>query len=46
VSFDAEVGEGTGSYKGGVVGCSHDMLPFETPIETLRRMEKEVRFNR
>lgn len=46
VRFSSEVGEGTGSWKGGVVGCGHEMLPFESPIDTLRRMEKEVRFNR
>jgi len=46
VSFDKEVGEGVDGWKGGVVGCGHNMLPFETPLETLRRMEKEVKFNR
>lgn len=46
VSFDKEIGEGTGSYKGGVVGAGHEMKPGETPMETLIRMQKEVRFNR
>lgn len=46
VSFDAEVGEGTGSYKGGVLGCGYEMQFGETPWETLRRMEKERKFER
>lgn len=45
VSFDDEVGEGTGSWKGGCVGCGYDMKPDETPEQTLRRMEWERRFN-
>lgn len=46
VSFDGEVGEGTGSYKGGTIGCGYDMKPGETPLETLRRMEREREFKR
>lgn len=44
IEFDAEVGEQTGSWKGGVLGCGWDMLPGETPLDTLRRMERERRF--
>jgi hypothetical protein len=45
VNFDEEVGERAGSWKGGAVGCSYEMLPNETIEQTLRRMEKERRFN-
>lgn len=45
-NFSDEVGEGTGSWKGGCVGCGYDLLPNETPLECLRRMEKERSFNR
>lgn len=46
VSFDGEVGEGTGSWKGGTVGCGYDILPGESMLDTLRRMESEREFNR
>lgn len=46
VDFDGEVGEGTGSWKGGTIGCGYDMLPGETPLECLRRMERERKFDR
>lgn len=45
VRFDNEVGERTGSWKGGVVGCGYTMLPNETPEMTLRRMEQERIFD-
>lgn len=45
VDFSGEVGEGTGSYKGGTIGCGYDMLPGETPCDTLRRMERERKFD-
>lgn len=45
VRFDSEVGENTGSWKGGVIGCGYTMLPGETPEMTLRRMERERVFN-
>jgi hypothetical protein len=45
VGFDKEVGERTGSWKGGVTGCSYEMKEGESPIDTLRRMEKERKFN-
>lgn len=46
ISFNEEVGEGTGSWKGGCTGCGYDMKTGETPLETLRRMEKERKFDR
>lgn len=44
VDFDGEVGERTGSWKGGATGCGYDMEPEETPLQTLRRMERERKF--
>lgn len=41
VEFSEGIGNGRGSYKGGTTGCSYEMLPNESPLETLRRMEKE-----
>lgn len=46
VEFSDEVGERRGSWKGGVIGCGYDLLPDETPVECLRRMESERRFER
>ena len=46
VTFDHELGPGRGSWKGGVIGTSHEMLPNETPSQTLVRMMKERRFDR
>ena len=46
VAFDDEVGEGTGSWKGGCVGCGYDLQPGETPEQCLRRMEAERKFER
>jgi hypothetical protein len=45
IQFDKEVGERTGSWKGGTLGCGWDLLPNETALECLRRMEKERKFN-
>lgn len=45
VRFDDEVGERTGSWKGGCIGTGYTMLPGETPEQTLRRMERERKFN-
>ena len=39
-----EVGERTGTYKGGTTGCGYNMIGNETPLDTLRRMEKERKF--
>lgn len=44
IRFSAEVGEETGSWKGGCTGCGYKMLPNETPVQCLRRMEKERSF--
>lgn len=46
VKFSEEVGEGTGSWKGGCVGCGYTLLPDETPYNCLRRMESERKFGR
>lgn len=44
VSFNEEVGERTGSWKGGCVGCSYGLRRNETPLECLRRMERDRKF--
>lgn len=44
VRFSDEVGERAGSWKGGCIGCGYDMRPGETPLDTLRRMERERKF--
>lgn len=44
IEFSDEVGERTGSWKGGCIGCGYDMLPGETPLQALRRMEGERSF--
>lgn len=44
VKFSSEIGERTGSWKGGCIGCGYQMLKTETPLETLRRMEQERKF--
>lgn len=44
VKFDDEVGERTGSWKGGTIGCGYTMRKGERPVDTLRRMERERRF--
>jgi hypothetical protein len=41
VDFDGEVGERSGTWKGGTVGCGYDILPGETIEQCLRRMESE-----
>jgi hypothetical protein len=41
IEFSGEVGEREGSWKGGTIGCSWDLLPGETPLGCLRRREKE-----
>jgi hypothetical protein len=45
IEFDGEVGERTGSWKGGTVGCSYEMQEDETIEQCLRRMEREREFN-
>lgn len=44
VEFSDEVGERTGSWKGGTIGCSYEMKRGESPLMTLRRMELERKF--
>lgn len=44
VSFDGEVGESTGSWKGGTIGCSFEMKKGESVEVALRRMERERKF--
>jgi hypothetical protein len=44
VNFDKEVGKKKGSWKGGVTGCGYKMRKSESPLECLRRMEKERKF--
>lgn len=44
ISFSNEVGEQTGSWKGGCTGCGYDLLPNEDVESCLRRMEKERKF--
>lgn len=46
VNFDRELGEGAGSWKGGVLGTGCGMKPGETPLQTLERMQREVIFSR
>lgn len=44
VKFDDEVGERTGSWKGGIIGTGHEMLEGETMKQCIRRMERERKF--
>lgn len=44
VSFNDEVGERTGTWKGGTVGCGYDIFPGETVEQCLRRMERDRKF--
>jgi hypothetical protein len=45
VRFDDEVGERTGSWKGGAIGCEYSILKNETIEQCLRRMERERIFD-
>jgi hypothetical protein len=45
VEFSDEVGERSGSWKGGCIGCGYGMKPGESAEQTLRRMERERTFN-
>lgn len=45
VWFDEETGERTGSWKGGVLGCSYQMEKDETIKQCLSRMERERKFD-
>lgn len=44
IDFNEEVGERSGSWKGGCTGCSYEIKHGELPEQTLRRMEKERHF--
>lgn len=44
VHFSKEVGKKKGSWKGGVLGCSYELLPNENPLNCLKRMEIERKF--
>ena len=44
IEFSDEVGESSGSWKGGTIGCSYEMMPADTIESCLRRMEKERKF--
>lgn len=44
VHFSKECGKGKGSWKGGTLGCGYNLIPNETPLECLMRMEKERKF--
>lgn len=39
IEFDGEVGERSGSWKGGTIGCGWDLKPGQTPEQALREME-------
>lgn len=45
ITFSDEVGERSGTWKGGVIGCSYEMRPHEKALDTLRRMERERVFS-
>ncbi len=44
VNFNDEVGERSGSWKGGTIGCGYSLRPNELPRECLARMERERKF--
>lgn len=44
VHFSKECGKQKGSWKGGCLGCGYILQPGETPLECLRRMERERNF--
>lgn len=44
VEFSDEVGERTGSWKGGTIGCGYELLTGESATDCLRRMERERKF--
>jgi len=46
VNFSEEVGPERGSWKGGVTGCGWNLLPNESVVECLQRMECTRRFER
>ncbi|HSE99834.1 MAG TPA: hypothetical protein VLA48_02970 [Nitrososphaeraceae archaeon] len=44
IEFSDEVGERSGSWKGGVISCSYLINKGETALQCLQRMEKERKF--
>lgn len=44
IEFSDEVGERTGSWKGGTIGCGYEWRHGETQEQALRRMERERKF--
>jgi hypothetical protein len=44
IEFSDEVGERSGSWKGGVMGCGFDTIPGDTIESALRRMERTRKF--
>lgn len=44
VEFSKEVGEKSGSWKGGCLGCNYQIKSGETALECLKRMEQERKF--
>lgn len=44
IEFDDEVGERSGSWKGGTIGCGYDLRSGESLLDCLRRMERERTF--
>lgn len=44
VTFNDEVGERTGSWKGGTIGCGQQIRSGESSEQCLRRMERERKF--
>jgi len=45
INFSDEVGERSGSWKGGTIGCGYEMKIGEEPKDTLMRMQSEREFN-
>lgn len=44
IVFSEEVGRGKGGWKGGCLGCGYVLKEGETPMECIRRMERQRRF--
>ena len=44
ITFSGEIGEKSGSWKGGTTGCGYNLLPSESMQDCLCRMEKERKF--
>lgn len=45
IDFSKQVGSRKGSWKGGVLGCSYELLPHESPKACIQRMERLRKFN-